>query len=184
VATNATDAWDVSMLDRSRSDDPALVEELAGLINRVYAVAEQGLWKDGATRTAPAEVARLIAAEEMFAVEVDGRVAGGIRIHAVAEDRAEFGLLVADPELRGVGIGRALVEFAERRSRERGVPTMQLELLVPREWRHPSKELLRAWYGRRGYEVARVASFEESYPNLAPMLATACDLEIYELALS
>jgi hypothetical protein len=28
---------------------------------------------------------------------------------------------------------------------------MQLELLVPRDWRHPSKEFLKSWYGRRGY---------------------------------
>ena len=57
---------------------------------------------------------------------------------------------------------------------------MQLELLVPREWRHPGKELLRAWYSRLGYRRIRTGSSEDSYPNLAPLLATPCDIDVYE----
>ena len=89
-------------------------------------------------------------------------------------------MLVAAPEQRGTGIGRALLDFAERHSRERGLRAMQLELLVPRGWRHPSKEFLRAWYGRSGYRLIRIARMDDAYPHLAPLLATPCDLEIYE----
>ena len=51
---------------------------------------------------------------------------------------------------------------------------MQLELLVPRQWRHPTKEFLKAWYSRIGYRPVRTGKFEESYPELAPQLATPC----------
>jgi hypothetical protein len=56
---------------------------------------------------------------------------------------------------------------------------MQLELLVPREWSHPSKEFLTAWYTRIGYRPVRTGRLEESYPALAAHLATPCDLVIH-----
>jgi GNAT superfamily N-acetyltransferase len=89
-------------------------------------------------------------------------------------------MLVADPEQRGTGIGRALLTFAEDLGRARGRRAMRLELLVPRTWRHPSKEFLTAWYGRCGYRLVRTTTLEESYAHLAPLLATPCDLQIHE----
>jgi hypothetical protein len=61
---------------------------------------------------------------------------------------------------------------------------MQLELLVPRAWRHPSKVFLDAWYRRIGYRVVRRTSLEELYPEVARQLATACDFVVYEKPLS
>jgi hypothetical protein len=55
-----------------------------------------------------------------------------------------------------------------------------LELLLPRGWSHPEKEFLRAWYGHRGYRLSRISTMDDAYPHLAPMLATLCDLAIYE----
>ena len=60
---------------------------------------------------------------------------------------------------------------------------MQLELLVPRHWAHPSKEFLKAWYGRLGYRHVRTATIEDGYPHLAPLLATPCDLQVHRKAL-
>ena len=74
-----------------------------------------------------------------------GEPLAGDRLPAV-DDASEFGLLVAAPDQRGIGIGRALLDFAEARSRDRGLRAMQLELLVPRGWRHPSKEFLKALF--------------------------------------
>ena len=56
---------------------------------------------------------------------------------------------------------------------------MQLELLVPRGWSHPSKVFLDQWYTRMGYRVTRTGAIEEAYPELAPLLATPCDFLIY-----
>ena len=52
---------DVRIAPAVAAKDTALVHELTGLVNRVYAVAEEGLWADGAPRTTPAEMAELIA---------------------------------------------------------------------------------------------------------------------------
>jgi GNAT superfamily N-acetyltransferase len=105
---------------------------------------------------------------------------GSVRVHDVAADASELGLLVAASDERGTGIGRALLDLVEARSRARGLRAMRLELLVPRGWSHPSKEFLRAWYGRRGYRIRRTERMDEAYPQLAPLLATPCDLEIHE----
>jgi GNAT superfamily N-acetyltransferase len=170
----------IELLGAEDSRNARLVGQLADLINHVYAVAEAGLWIDGATRTTANEMAELIAAGEIAVARRGGELVGSVRIRDVADDASEFGMLVAAFEQRGTGVGRALVEFAERRTRERGRRAMQLELLVPREWQHPSKEFLKAWYGRIGYRLIRTGSMADAYPHLAPMLATPCDLLGYE----
>jgi GNAT superfamily N-acetyltransferase len=170
----------VGLLDATAGDDAGLVDELADLVNDVYATAERGLWRNGATRTTASELAGLIRAGEIAVATREDRHVGCVRLHDVTGDRSEFGLLVAAPDQRGTGVGRALLEFAEWRSRERGRAAIQLELLVPRTWSHPSKEFLKRWYGRRGYRLVRTGRLDDAYPHLAPLLATACDLEIHE----
>jgi GNAT superfamily N-acetyltransferase len=169
----------VRRLEPEAAGDRELVARLTDLINRVYAVAESGLWIDGSARTSAVEVAKLVRDGEIAVAAHDGEIVGAVRLQDVAEDVAEFGMLVADPEQRGRGIGRELLDFAEGAARERGMRAMQLELLVPREWSHPSKEFLRDWYGRRGYRLVRTGRLDEAYPQLAPLLATPCDFEIH-----
>lgn len=164
-------------------EDTALVNKLVALINDVYAVAEKGLWADGTPRTTPAEVAELIAAGQIAVARVDEQIVGAVRIQRLQTGEGEFGMLVADPAYRGTGVGRELVQFAERWGREQGLETMQLEVLVPREWSHPSKDFLLAWYTRIGYRHVRTGQLEESYPELTPRLATPCDFVIYHKSL-
>jgi GNAT superfamily N-acetyltransferase len=173
----------VQVLERDAADDRELVAGLSDLINRVYATAESGLWREGATRTTPDEVAELVRSGEIAVARDNDELVGAVRLQDVADDVAEFGMLVADPGRRSTGVGRALLDFAEDRARERGMRAMQLELLVPREWSHPSKEFLREWYGRRGYRLVRTGHLDEAYPQLAPELATPCDFEIHHKAL-
>jgi GNAT superfamily N-acetyltransferase len=170
----------IELLDAAAGRDAAIVGRLTELINRVYATAESGLWRDGMRRTTRSELAEFIAGREIAVATLDGQIAGSIRFHDISDDTTEFGILVAAPEHRGTGIGRALVDFAEEHSRERGRRAMQLELLVPRDWSHPSKEFLKSWYGHRGYRIVRTTSIEDAYPQLAPLLATPCHLEVYE----
>lgn len=174
------DTTAVELLEPEAADDARLTERLARLVNDVYAVAEAGLWRDGADRTTTAEIAGLVRAGEIAVATRDGEIAGAVRVHDVADDVSEFGMLVADPAQRGTGVGRALVEFAEERSRARGMRAMQLELLLPRTGTHPSKELLRDWYGRIGYRRIGTGSIEDTHPQLAPLLATPCDLAVFE----
>jgi GNAT superfamily N-acetyltransferase len=167
-------------LSADAGQDAALVGHLTRLVNDIYAIAEKGLWQDDATRTTDSEMVELIGAEEIAVVAMNDTVVGSIRVHDVADDASEFGLLVVAPEQRGTGLGRTLVDYAEERSRARGLRAMQLELLVPRGWEHPNKEFLKGWYGRRGYRVIETRGFDDAYPHLAPMLATECDLLVYE----
>jgi GNAT superfamily N-acetyltransferase len=171
----------VAKLDPAASRDAALVQQLTDLVNEVYAVAEEGLWQDGTPRTTTTEIAGLVAAGEIAVATVpDGTVVGSVHLHRVAADTSELGMLVAAPDRRGAGIGRALVAFAERTSREQGLRAIQLELLVPREWRHPSKDFLAAWYGRIGYPIVRIGRIDDAHPHLAPFLATPCDVQVRE----
>jgi GNAT superfamily N-acetyltransferase len=178
--TSPQEALTVDLLEPAASADVGLVNELCELVNDVYAVAEAGMWIDGATRTTAGEMATLIAAGEILVARSGARaIVGSVRLHEVAPDASEFGILVAARDQRNLGIGRALLDEVERRSRDRGLGAVQLELLVPREWSHPSKEFLMSWYGRRGYRLVRTTTLDGAYPHLAPLLATPCDLQIH-----
>ena len=179
-----TTSLDIGLLPAGAGGDAALVERLTRLVNEVYAVAEEGMWVDGATRTTPSEVEELTRAGEIAVARLGGRVVGCVRVQRLDLETGEFGMLAADFAHRSVGAGRELVRFAERTSREDGRSTMQLELLVPREWRHPSKVFLDEWYTRIGYRVVRTGTTDEAYPDLAPLLATPCDFVIYDKPLA
>jgi GNAT superfamily N-acetyltransferase len=174
----------IELLPVAEADDVRLVGEIADLVNRVYAVAEEGLWVDGADRTTTSEIAEMVAAGEIAAARADGRIVGSVRVQQLDDRVGELGMLVADPARRGEGIGRELIRFAEDLSRRRGLAVMQLELLVPREWSHPTKEFLHAWYTRIGYRPVRRGDIGDPYPHLAPLLATPCDFVIYEKPLT
>lgn len=171
----------VEWLPPEAAADVATMAAVSDLINEVYAAAEAGLWLDGATtRTDPAEVTGLVQAGQFAVARVAGRLAGCVRVQALDERTGGFGMLAAAPEFRGAGVGRELVRFAERQARGAGRHVMRLELLVPREWSHPSKEFLAGWYGRLGYRLVRVDPVDVTYPGLPPLLATTCDLQTHD----
>jgi GNAT superfamily N-acetyltransferase len=175
---------DIEPLPQAAASNVDLVGEVTDLVNRVYTVAEEGLWIPGATRTTIGEMAQLIAVGEIAVARLNGQIVGAVRIQQLDALTGEFGMLVADAAHRGEGIGRELVEFAEDASRQRGLAVMQLELLVPREWTHPTKAFLHAWYTRIGYQPVRSGNIDESYPQLAPLLATPCDFVVYHKELT
>ena len=160
-------------------EDKALAITLSKLINDVYSVAEDGLWADGASRTSVEQIVELMRAGQMSAALADGEIVGCIRVQFLGGGVSEFGMLAVDERHRGRGAGRELVRYAEQAARDGRCETMQLEVLVPRGWSHPSKEFLIEWYTRLGYTQLRVRAIEEAYPELAPFLATHCDLVIY-----
>jgi GNAT superfamily N-acetyltransferase len=175
---------EVELLSRAAGADATLMERISELANEVYAVAEAGIWTDGATRTSVGEIAELTGAGQIAVARMAAQVVGCVRMQRLDERTGEFGMLCADPSHRGVGIGRELIRFVERQSRADGVSTMQLELLQPREWTHPAKQFLAEWYSRIGYRVTRTGTIDEAYPELAPLLATPCDFVIYRKELT
>merc|ERR1711907_36745 len=139
------------------------VQGLTDLINRVYRVSEDGLWKDATfQRTCAEEVSDLI--------RKGGVVLGCVQSRMLDEKptTGSFGMLVVDPDQRNRGIGKRLIEEAEKLARSRGADTMQLELLHPKDWKQKNKARLAEWYPILGYLKAEELDFEELYPRLAP----------------
>jgi GNAT superfamily N-acetyltransferase len=170
---------EVGIVAASHAVDGGLVGQIVALVNRVYADAEKGLWRNGTERTNGRDIAAIMLAEQLAVARLDGRLVGAVVVQQLAPGLGEFGMLVASPEHRGVGIGKALVAFAESWARQQGLSQMQLELLVPQTWTHPVKEFLRDWYARIGYRQIRTDRLADAYPGWQPQLATPCDFVIY-----
>jgi GNAT superfamily N-acetyltransferase len=175
---------EVRPLAPEEARDDALVETLAGLINAAYAAGEQGLWIDGTTRTGPGEIAEAIRKGTVLAATRDGRLVGCAYLSRVDARTADLGFVSAAPDEWGTGVGGELVRSAEAHARTNGTKTMQLELLVPKEWVHPEKARLRSWYLRLGYGVVRTAPIDEVAAHLAPQLATPCEFLIFRKRLT
>jgi GNAT superfamily N-acetyltransferase len=131
------------------------IKRLSDLINDVYDEAESGMWKRKGVRTSPAEVESLLRAQALILAEIDGAIVGSVNVNLMRDGVGELGMLAADLNHRGMGIGSALVDRAEDWARDMACHTMRLELLTPRNWTHPSKEFLKKWYSRIGYSRRR-----------------------------
>jgi GNAT superfamily N-acetyltransferase len=175
---------EVNLLDPCEARDEFLVEKLVWLVNRAYAVGEAGLWREDARRTTPEEIAAAIRGEGLLAATLAGRLVGCAYVRPLGTGSADLGLVSVAPHRWGEGVGGELVRSAELLANSRGVTTMQLELLVPKEWVHPEKKRLRAWYTRLGYRVVRSAPFEEVAAHLAPQLATPCEFLVFRKRLA
>jgi len=161
-----------------------VVRSLSNLINAVYDDAESGMWKRKETRTNFEQVRNLLEENALILAELDGEIVGSVNVNLMDKSIGEFGMLVADFNHRGKGIGSALVKAAEDWARRKKCKTMQLELLTPRHWKHPSKEFLKRWYRRIGYEPQLVEPFEKLHPEKVAELATDCDFTIWHKRLT
>jgi GNAT superfamily N-acetyltransferase len=160
------------------------IKRLSDLINEVYDYAESGMWKRKGFRTNPAEVERLLRAQALILAEIDGALVGSVNVNLMPDGVGEFGMLVADLNHRGMGIGSALVDRAENWARDMACHTMRLELLTPRNWTHPSKEFLKKWYSRIGYTPQEPEPLELLHPDLVPELSTECDFTVWRKSLA
>lgn len=176
---------EVTLLPADEARDKTVVDELVRIVNGAYAIGEAGLWRDGAARTAPPEIAEAIRSGGMLGATLEGRLVGCAYVRPLDADTADLGLISAAPEQWGNGIGRQLVHTAEDLMHQRGATTMQLELLVPKGRDHPNKRRLRDWYTRLGYQVVRTEPFEQVVAaHLEPKLATPCEFLIFHKALT
>lgn len=168
----------IAPLPPDAADDRGLVAGVVALVNAVYAVAEAGFWAPGTTRTDPDDIRGAIAARELVAATVDGRLAGVLRVR-VADGVGGLWMLAVDPAARGAGIGTLLLEEAERRAAAAGAGAMQLEVLTPSDPPSPDKARLDRWYRRLGYAVTAEEELGEHYPQLVERLLLPAVLVVY-----
>lgn len=168
----------IQLLSSSAAEDRALAAEIAALANEVYADAERGMWQPGVSRTHASEVSRAIAAGEIMTARLDGRVVGVVRTRVT--DRVGWrGMLAVHDDVRGTGVGRLLVDATERRAREVGATTMQVEILSPADDSNAYKREHAQRSQRLGYRHVRDTDLRELDPDLAALLAVPCVLRVY-----
>ena len=156
------------------------ITRITNLINMVYDEAEADLWKPSTSkRTSNDEIEGFIKKDGLLIAEFDGEIVGVCKIGEQDTEICEFGMLAADSAQRGVGIGRELVSAAENWGRKTGHKKMRLELLTPRHWKNPSKEFLKVWYTRRGYNPSYTVPFEQEFAHRMDDFATECDFTVW-----
>ena len=169
-----------------RPDQEHLCEQVAALVNEVYAATEGPMWRPGGQRTSVDEVRTLAAAGQLHAHVADtpdGQQVRGSVWTVVHGGRAELGMLAVRPDAGGRGLGGALVAYAEDLAREAGAAVMELVVARPREGTLPAKERLGVWYPRLGYQLVRTDPLAEVYPDLLEAFVVPVVIDVYERAL-
>lgn len=73
-------------------------------------------------------------------------IAGCIALTDKGEGRFYFGMLTVAPDLQGIGLGKRLLDAAERHAAAAGAEVMEMQVIKQRT------DLI-AWYERRGYRA-------------------------------
>lgn len=112
------------------------VSEITKLLHRAYKrLLDMGL-RFVATAQPEEETRERLFSGESFVAEKDGRIVGTITLYPVSDGDCEwygrpgvmhFGQYAVEPELQGAGIGKALLEFVEKRAREQGAKEIALD---------------------------------------------------------
>lgn len=103
----------------------------------------------GGQRTDAEALAEMIAdpAQTILLAERDDELVGCVLVAEERERVGYMGLLTVSPALQGGGVGRALIEAAEKHARDvLGARTMEMTVIKRRQ------ELI-DWYVRRGYAL-------------------------------
>lgn len=183
-ATNPPPSTTIQVPAPSTASDATLVAALTSLVNNVYGEAEGTIYKSVFSRTSKTQIAAHLAAGELAVASsssTGSKPVGCVFVKRLTPSVGEFGMLAVDPAVRGTGLGRDLVRFAEDRCRrELGVSTMRLELLVPVHFEHEGKTRLQAWYTRLGYVMTELGDFGEAYPALNALLAGPTEYRVFE----
>lgn len=170
----------IRKLAQEESKDLDKMTHIANLVNKVYKIAEDGLYKKQSLRTTPENVQQLTLNHEIAVAELYNKIIGSIRINQHNNEVGGFGMIAVDDAYQGKGIGRKLISFAESQCLEENFQMMQLELLVPAEGKHPYKKALEKWYIRLGYEPSHKDSIDSVFPELREKLAMPCQFIVFQ----
>ena len=156
IIVEKTNLHTISREDLNRQHD---------LLVYAYAQTEREIWGENYVRIYLDEYKELIEKETVFTAWLDDEVVGTILLLNLGSRTFSFGLLAADFSKKGIGIGRKLVEAAEKEAVRQGASRMILEILKPENQFVPVKKQLADWYERLGYNHFKTASFIELKPD-------------------
>jgi predicted N-acetyltransferase YhbS len=122
----------------TQEDIPAIVD----LVNRAFQVEAFFLMHD---RTDAANVAEMFQKGEYLLAVIDGQTVGCVYFEKRG-DRAYFGMLSVDPDRKGSGLGRFLIDAVEEHARKQGCVAMDITVVNLRTELPP-------FYRRFGYEI-------------------------------
>jgi GNAT superfamily N-acetyltransferase len=125
------------------------------VVNAAYRVED--FFKVG-DRTNVREIAEFLLSETfLVARDSDDEMLAAVRV-STRDERGHFGMLSVSPTAQGTGLGRAMIEAAERWAAKRGCGWMDLEVASPREELPP-------FYRKFGYEVTGRSEWPEDGLN-------------------
>lgn len=158
-------------------------EAIAALVNSAYrGDSSRAGWTTeadllGGQRTDAEEIAQLIVREgsALLLCLRAGELIGSVHVGRVDDATAYLGMLVIKPVLQGQGLGRCLMEEAERFARtEWGAARMQMQVITMRP------ELI-AWYERRGYlRTGEIRPFPATDPRFGLPKVAGLQFEVLE----
>jgi ribosomal protein S18 acetylase RimI-like enzyme len=142
---------------RLRMGDLADVDSLVRLVNSAFSVELPYIEGD----RIDAEGVRSYLAKGKFLVAEDCAVLAGCVYLELRGDRGNVGLLGVDPARQGTGLGRKLMDAAERYFREAGCRAIDLRVISART-------PLPAFYWHLGYLETGTAPFAPDVPVKVP----------------
>ena len=139
-------------------------ERLFNIIRIAYAETEKEVWGEGYVRVSRENLKQHIEDGEVLIAMIDYEIVGGLRVYEKQSGCWTFGLLGADFEHKGKGIGRALIAEAEHRAVAAGATEMSIEILRAIDIDTDFKVNLANWYQRLGYEYTGQIDVMSVYP--------------------
>ena len=139
--------------------------QVYSILIKAYAITELQIWGENYTRISKTEYRELIAKNEIIFARIDNQIVGCIHYFKKDDSIYSFGLLAADFNKRGMGIGRTLINYVEKHSINKGALYMDLVILRAKNFEIENKVALKNWYQRLGYEYSSSHSFLEIEPK-------------------
>lgn len=157
------------------------------ILIHAYAKTESEIWGPNYVRISEKDFVDIIKRGEVYGAFIKGTIVGSVRLFKKDQQLFSFGLLSADFNLKGIGIGGALVDYIENVAQKEGGSYMQIEILRAIEADVPFKKALKTWYTRLGYKYIKSAGFAELKPENAEKagkLIQPCVFDCYQKVLN
>ena len=175
----------VKQLKIESLDEQTLSQVYAILIH-AYAETEVEIWGQNHIRISKQKFTTLIERNEIFGAFIENQPVGSVRLFKKTSETFSFGLLSADLNMQGKGIGNSLVSHIETVAKQKGATYMDIEILKAVALETPFKKKLKKWYTKLGYSFTHSSSFTELKPTIAEKaknLVQPCVFDCYQKVL-